>query len=539
MSESTAMTKFPAPARWTSSGVRRTYSADQLAEALAKPELWPASSTVRESAGLLPGWSFAEFADDARVTGQDEQVAARESEARAERLTGVAVDYLDDPTVDETHIAQWWHGFRFVAYTTAFHQVPQGERPAGPRWRVLLGLSRAVSIDEGRLLAAWARHPRREAGMVAKTALDVCRVFPVPAISPGGYSSTQGAGPLLDPDAAIQELEAWTREDVEREARADLAGCLLDEAVQAFVVARTDGAQPERFDWAGTQSEPPLLTTSLHADECPLGLPSLSVLGPLWPGRLVLLVGTAGSGRTALALQTAAAVAAAGQPVLYVSLDVGVDEMVARLLALRSEQAVAYRDVLLARHDAENLETACASLVESLKSLHIWAPRHAERTGDALVERVKSLRRASHGRAPLVILDPVDDWQDSGAAHPLGELFGALRDVARPGCLGADWPGAAVIALSGVRQDLATAFAQADPTAERWQDALSSSVEAGPTREAALLLGLISRERSEGSEVRATTLVAAKNRHGRAAVLSFDFNARRGRFSEPADPPQR
>src|SRR5512146_2720472 len=56
--------------------------------------------------------------------------------------------------------------------------------------------------------------------------------------------------------------------------------------------------------------------------------------GGLWPGLHVLTGGT-GTGKTQLALQAALVAATAGTPTLYVGLELGEPDLVARLLALR------------------------------------------------------------------------------------------------------------------------------------------------------------------------------------------------------------
>ncbi|TNE88277.1 MAG: hypothetical protein EP330_15250 [Deltaproteobacteria bacterium] len=527
MSHPIHMTLFPAPARWTAHGERRHLTGAQLVAYLDKPELWPSSTSVHESEGLLPGWSFAKFVDDARVTGRDEAVAAHESRRRVEEVYGLVLDYLDEPGVDGPRLQEWWKGTWFAAYSTAFHEVAHGERPPGPRWRVLVPLTRAVSVDEAERLVAWARHPRRGAGMIAEISADPGRVAALPAIGPGGFHSTWGGGPLLDPSKALEELAGWQVDDVERAAREELAGCLLDEAVASFLHLHLQGTP--RFDWSGTQADSEAASGDLGRVVTARPLAGLAPLGPLWPGRLALLVGAAGSGRTSLALQVAGAVAATGSPVLYVSLDTGADELVARLIAGRAASEVAHRDVLLARWPEDMLSEAGRSLVDDLRPLHLWAPTHAERTEEALVQRVRSLARAFHGAPPLVVLDSVDDWEGQSGGDALGELFGALRDIARPGCLSSDWAGAGVLAVAGVGARLRPAFASPEALGRALDDDIP--LEVGPMREAALVLALATRASPERGEW-ASLLASAKNRHGRDLAVDLRFDPRRGVFSE-------
>lgn len=68
--------------------------------------------------------------------------------------------------------------------------------------------------------------------------------------------------------------------------------------------------------------------------------------GGLPVGRVSAIIAPPASGKTGMALQIAAHVAAAGTPVLYFSTEIEYDELSARLCALRAPQDVAWRDLI-------------------------------------------------------------------------------------------------------------------------------------------------------------------------------------------------
>jgi replicative DNA helicase len=92
--------------------------------------------------------------------------------------------------------------------------------------------------------------------------------------------------------------------------------------------------------------------------ERPVPLPwtnvSAALGGGLWSGTLVTLVGDTGSGKTQWALQAALHAAESGAPVCYVAPDSGVDQIAARLLALKAGQR--WSDLYVGRTGPETLE---------------------------------------------------------------------------------------------------------------------------------------------------------------------------------------
>ena len=106
-------------------------------------------------------------------------------------------------------------------------------------------------------------------------------------------------------------------------------------------------------------------------DERPIPLPwsnvSAALGGGLWGGTLVTLVGDTGSGKTQWALQASIHAAEYGVPVCYVGPDSGVDQIAARLLALKSGQK--WSDLYVGRSDKETLDTLRMGYAQAMKAL--------------------------------------------------------------------------------------------------------------------------------------------------------------------------
>src|SRR5205823_529225 len=106
-----------------------------------------------------------------------------------------------------------------------------------------------------------------------------------------------------------------------------------------------------------------------RGDERPVPLPwsnvSAALGGGLWGGTLVTLVGDTGSGKTQWALQAAIHAAESGVPVCYVAPDSGVDQMVARIVALKARRK--WSDLYVGRAGAEVLKDVRATQAEAMK----------------------------------------------------------------------------------------------------------------------------------------------------------------------------
>lgn len=106
-------------------------------------------------------------------------------------------------------------------------------------------------------------------------------------------------------------------------------------------------------------------------DERPIPLPwsnvSAALGGGLWGGTLVTLVGDTGSGKTQWALQAAIHAAEYGAPVCYVGPESGIDQIAARLLALKSGQK--WSDLYVGRSDKETVDTLRMGYAQAMKAL--------------------------------------------------------------------------------------------------------------------------------------------------------------------------
>lgn len=106
-------------------------------------------------------------------------------------------------------------------------------------------------------------------------------------------------------------------------------------------------------------------------EERPVPLPWSNVAaalgGGLWGGSLVTLIGDTGSGKTQWALQLAVHAAEYGVPVCYIGPDSALDQIAARLLALKSGQK--WSDLYAGRSDKETLDTLRMGYAQAMKAL--------------------------------------------------------------------------------------------------------------------------------------------------------------------------
>ena len=136
----------------------------------------------------------------------------------------------------------------------------------------------------------------------------------------------------------------------------------------------------------------------------PLPWPSLAqaLSGGLWPG-LHVLVGNTGSGKSQFALQLALHAARQEIPVLYIGLELGKTDLIARLLGLMSEKR--WSRLWLGASEAEIDEVRRIHLEELQRlpfRLEFGPPMGW--SYDRLVETTERVKER-HKRAPLVVLD--------------------------------------------------------------------------------------------------------------------------------------
>ncbi len=294
------------------------------------------------------------------------------------------------------------------------------------------------------------------------------------------------------------------------------------------------------------------------------------LVGPLFPDRLAVLVGPTGRGKSGLGLQTAEAVAAhqgadpesSHPPVLYASAEMGTDELVARLVALRANGGsdhkgawgVAYSALLRGRAPLEAVRGALQSLVSDCPNLYLWVPTPRLRSAAGLQAAAQAVYR-KHRRPPLVVVDYIQRLSPSDSENRRGdisELSAALRDLSRPEGLGPDWPGAAVLAISSTARSNYEYFHTCEALENAYKGPWRSDSNGGRRRGPPVPLVGMGKESGEleydaplvlcftadagdGSEPapRKALIVVAKNRHGGHGTVELQFLPACGRFEEP------
>jgi len=359
--------------------------------------------------------------------------------------------------------------------------------------------------------------------------------------------------------------------------RLTLAACAA-----AWVRRLQSGPDRHTFPWPGGRVEMPgssgrAITAEalepLSREDMPRWDSLWRLIGPLWPDRLAVLVGPTGRGKSGIALQTCEAVAAlrtgdpeaSTPPVLYASAEMGTDELLARLVALRANGGgdhrgalgVAYSALLRGRAPLEALEIALKKLVDDCPNLYLWVPDPKRRTAAGLQAAARAVA-LEHGRPPLVVVDYIQRLAPSGSENRRGdvsELSAALRDLSRPDGLGEGWPGAAVLAISSTARGnydhfhtceaLESAYKgpwRTDSNGKRHRGPpvplVGMGKESGELEYDAPLVLCFTADAGDGSEpvARKALIVVAKNRHGTHGLVGLDFYPACGRFEEQRDP---
>lgn len=288
-------------------------------------------------------------------------------------------------------------------------------------------------------------------------------------------------------------------------------------------------------------------------------------LGPLYADDLVVLVGPTGRGKTGWAATLAENVATARRPVLYMSCELGVDELAARFLAMRQRAegraSIGWASILRGAVELPEVTQAIQRLEADCPALYLWAPASKDRNPCALRAMVKALADSHGGAAPLVVVDYLQrlsaaaegsDDRRAGVAAASGEL----RAVSRPD--GPDgYPGAAVVALSSTARANYEHFTDANalrvafnggfkPAEGPKQDALRWSPpvelvgmgkESGEIEyDASLVLCLTCNKPSPGLAAPGV-LVVSKARAGTPCEVGLSFDGARGLWTGAELPP--
>ena len=176
-----------------------------------------------------------------------------------------------------------------------------------------------------------------------------------------------------------------------------------------------------------------------RGEERPVPLPWSNVAaalgGGLWGGTLVTLLGDTGAGKTQWALQAAIHAAESGTPVCYVAPDSGVDQIVARIVSLKTSRK--WSDLYVGRSGREVLEQVRTKHAGPMKDLPFQVlggagGRSAPRTRE-IAEWMRRKYPEEHlGERPfLVVLDFVQLLGGAREKESLGEMMGRAAYEAR------------------------------------------------------------------------------------------------------------
>jgi hypothetical protein len=277
--------------------------------------------------------------------------------------------------------------------------------------------------------------------------------------------------------------------------------------------------------------------------------------GGFWPG-LHVLTGTTGAGKTQWALQVVLGAADAGVPVLYVGLELGHADLVARLLSLRLSDLASrsperaakvprWSDLYLGTEAARStlLSLSASPVFHGLAALPIHLEIAKARGGwfaQMLVDRVEGLRAlypesSRGGRPVLVVLDYLQIVSQDPHADRAQDLRSRIGDAAYVGRMVAREFDAAVLMLSSVSRENAKPLGeQADPPLGEGDPGrlVGLAKESGDVEyacDSVLALGKRCYDDQAGHAEMA--LAVAKLRAGGTSWVPLYFNG--GRFWEP------
>ena len=334
-------------------------------------------------------------------------------------------------------------------------------------------------------------------------------------------------GPGFDAEAvgpAAEAEKARTTQAEDFATRAPLASSMFGDAIRLMLARSRKEAKPVPMPWPGV--------------EAALG-------GGLWPG-LHILTGTTGAGKTQLSLQVAFKAACAGVPTLYIGLELGELDLVARLLALAEGEATGrtppWSAMYLGQTDSGTLERMGSDYRDTLAGLPFRAEFGPPNGwgADQLHARVRAMRDKYPEKTPgerplLVVLDYLQAIGES--ADKRLELRERIGRAAYAGRAAAREFGAAVLVLSSVSRDNAKRLRASkdsentDPEKDNPADLVGLGKESGEIEYAAdTVMALVSGEYEERKPT-PIHLAVAKMRAGRAKWCRLEFNG--STFSEP------
>lgn len=171
---------------------------ERLAEAVAAPKLHDPESP--------PLWSWHRIEGDSRAKIPDGLTAAGRERMRSPEvydLCALVLDYDDEAGFSAEAVQRWWGGVRYVAHTSRSHGQPKGDKPALPRGRVIVALSRPATPAEYDQIATWVLGCGR--GCAGEIELRTPnRAYFVPLHAPGYWHAVNPVDQALDVDAVLR-----------------------------------------------------------------------------------------------------------------------------------------------------------------------------------------------------------------------------------------------------------------------------------------------------------------------------------------------
>lgn len=257
----------------------------------------------------------------------------------------------------------------------------------------------------------------------------------------GGGGSVEEIARAMDDRRRVEEARAALREAASKIASpADIGRALVDLEARLSALHRDAGA-------ASTKDAALSLMEQLCAGEdryLPIGFDSLEALGRWSYGSLPVIAARPGVGKTTLAIQIATNVAAAGIPVLFHSLEMPAEEIVAKMISpvarIPVTQIVEGR---LGSSEAKAVADAAGVVAELPVTI-----RHSY----SLADIVASSRSAARAGARLVVVDYLQLVDSGGASRyeTVTQTSLALRRLALS-CTAAGHP-LVVLATSQLRR---------------------------------------------------------------------------------------
>ncbi len=285
------------------------------------------------------------------------------------------------------------------------------------------------------------------------------------------------------------------------------------------------------------------------------------------PGWVVLVVGGSGIGKSAFIVNVAIAAGCGNAPVLYVSAELDDTEILARLIAVRSQgkdgRGVAHSELTMRDIDPEILRPVIEQMASDCPNLFVWAPRSNQKNAKCLRAAVKVLSEANDNKPVVLMLDYIQRFTEGEDLRVATKnLSGELRELSRVGGIDEDWPGAVVWAVSSAPRHayhhlascthLRAAVEGGDvpATGKPSKNGLRPMIRQEPipvvglAKESGdleydsthvLVMTSDKGSPSDPTAPRPALIVLAKNRFGVTGVFDFSFMPASGRFDQIPD----